>query len=126
MTPLIALDPPALHAALSRHPAGLLVLFSARWCAPCQTYKPIVERVASGTVEILLVDTDTSRELSVEFGVRSVPTLVCFAQGQVVAKRSGTMRESQLRALLEDVGLTSQRAPASAGTREATGVRGLG
>lgn len=126
MSRLIAVDPPSLQAALSRHPAGLLVLFSAPWCAPCRTYKPIVERVASGTLELLVVDADASRELSIQFGIRSVPTLLCFAGGHVVAERSGTMRESQLRALLDDVGLTSQSAPASAHRRAPTGVCGLG
>lgn len=126
MSRLIAVDPPALRAALSRHPTGLLVLFSAPWCAPCKTYKPVVERVASGRLELLVVDADASRELSIQFGIRSIPTLLCFSGGQMVAERSGTMRESQLRALLEDVGLTSQSAPASADTPAPTGVCGLG
>jgi thioredoxin-like negative regulator of GroEL len=117
MSRLISLDPSTLTATLARRPSGLLVLFSTTWCAPCRTYKPIVERVVAesgGALELLLVDADASSALSIQFGIRSIPTLLCFSDGEAVLQRPGSMRESQLRALLDDVGLTRQSAPASA------------
>ena len=128
MSRSIALDPPTFSATLARRPSGLLVLFSAAWCAPCQAYKPIVEQVvdeAQGALELLVVDADASSELSIQFRVRSVPTLLAFAHGELVTQHAGAMRESQLQALLHDVGLTRRSGPASVRTPRPTAGCGL-
>ncbi len=108
MSSLLSLDPATLARTLQTPPKGLLVLFSTPWCAPCRTYKPIVERVVAqsdGELELLLVDADTSAEVATHYGVRSVPTLLCFSDGELAGRQSGSMLEPQLRTVLRNLGL---------------------
>ncbi|MGH1343450.1 MAG: thioredoxin family protein [Nannocystales bacterium] len=108
MSNLLSLDPAAFARTLEAPPKGLLVLFSTPWCAPCKTYKPIVERVVAsseGKLELLLVNADTSADLATHYRVRSVPTLLCFADGELAGTQSGSMMEPQLRNVLRNIGL---------------------
>ena len=104
MSALLSLDPSALTHRLQAH-ATLVVLFSAPWCGPCKTYKPLVERVIADVdgAALLVVDCDTSTELAVQFGIRAVPTLLCFRHGELVLLRTGAMVEPQLRSLLREL-----------------------
>lgn len=66
---------------------GLVVIdFSATWCMPCRMLKPILERVAEKMtdVEFYNVDVDDSEEVAKRYRIFSVPTLVCFRDGQKV------------------------------------------
>ena len=105
MSQLLSLEPDALARTLQARPKALLVLFSAQWCGPCKTYKPIVERVTAETdgAALLVVDCDTSTELATQFGIRAVPTLLCFRDGELVAQQTGAMVEPQLRSLLREL-----------------------
>ena len=105
---LITLAPETLAHTLASSPRGLLLLFSATWCGPCRSYKPIVERVVDDTddaVRLLVVDTDTSADIAAHYGVRSVPTLLCFRDGELVGQQTGAMPESRLRTALGNLGL---------------------
>ena len=108
MSNLVSLDPATLARTLEAPPKGLLVLFSTPWCAPCKTYKPIVERIVAqseGLLELLVVDADTSADVATHYGVRSVPTLLCFADGELAGRQSGSMPEPHLRNVLRNLGL---------------------
>lgn len=108
MSSLVSLAPETLAQTLEASPHGLLVLFSTTWCGPCRTYKPILERVvegAEGALRLLVVDADTSVEAAAHYGVRSVPTLLCFADGELVGQQAGAMTESRLRTVLGNLGL---------------------
>jgi len=108
MSNLLSLDPATLARTLEKPPKGLLVLFSTPWCAPCRTYKPIVERLVAqseGCLELMVVDADSSADVATHYGVRSVPTLLCFADGELVGQQSGSMLEPQLRTVLRNLGL---------------------
>ena len=108
MSRLIALDSQTFTHTLAARPTALLVLFSTVWCGPCRTYKPLVERVvaeSNGALELLLVDADTSADLATQYGIHSIPTLLCFADGDLVGRQSGSMMESQLRQVLRNLGL---------------------
>lgn len=64
-----------------------LVDFWAPWCGPCKMLSPVIEELASdfdGKAKICKVNTDEEAELSAKFGVRSIPTLIFFKDGQVV------------------------------------------
>lgn len=108
MSSLVSLDPATLARTLEAPPKGLLVLFSSTWCAPCRTYKPIVERVvaqSAGLLKLIMVDTDTSADLASHYAIRSVPTLLCFADGELAGRQSGSMLEPHLRTVLRNLGL---------------------
>ena len=80
----------------------VLVDFYADWCGPCKQLEPIVERIAAGTeATVAKVDIDANQQLAAQYGVRSVPTLVLFADGEPVEQLVGVQQEPRLRSLVE-------------------------
>jgi len=67
----------------------VVVNFSATWCGPCKMLSPILEEIAgelNGKVKILKVDIDENKELTKQFGIRGVPTMLAFKGGQMVER----------------------------------------
>jgi putative thioredoxin len=82
----------------------VLVDFWAAWCAPCRALAPILERLATAyadLAEVVKVDTDAEPELAGRYGVRSLPTLAVFRNGQLVDAVVGAQPEGVLRELLD-------------------------
>ena len=80
----------------------VLVDFYADWCGPCQMLEPVVETIAAETdAAVAKVDIDANQQLAAEYGVRGVPTLVLFSDGQPAEKLVGMQQEAQLRSLVE-------------------------
>jgi thioredoxin 1 len=80
----------------------VLADFHADWCGPCQMLEPIVETIAAETdAAVAKVDIDANQQLAAEYGVRSVPTLVLFADGQPADRFVGMQNETQLRSAIE-------------------------
>ena len=70
----------------------VLVDFYADWCGPCQALHPTLEKLSkeySGTATIAKVNVDQEPELSQNFGVRSIPALFYFKNGELVGKQNG-------------------------------------
>jgi thioredoxin 1 len=81
----------------------VLVDFYADWCGPCQMLEPVVETVAAETAAtVAKVDVDANQELAAEYGVRGVPTLLLFADGEPVERLVGMQEETQLRSVIEE------------------------
>ena len=77
----------------------VLVDFSAEWCGPCRMVGPIVEELAKeyeGKAVIGKVDVDSNPNISMNFGVRNIPTLLFFKNGKVVDKQVGAVPKSIL------------------------------
>ena len=85
----------------------VLVDFYADWCGPCQTMAPILQQVAKaheGKVKIIKVDVDKNQPLAQRFGVRSIPTLILFKNGNLVWKKAGLLSTHELsKALASEV-----------------------
>ena len=84
----------------------VLADFSASWCPPCQAMAPVVERLAAhfaGQADVVKVDVDREGELASEHGIRSIPTFLLFANGQVVERIVGATSEIDLAAVIETV-----------------------
>ena len=82
----------------------VLVDFWAEWCGPCKMIGPLVEELASeydGKAVIGKVDVDVNPEVSAKFGIRSIPTLLVFKNGQVVDKQVGAVPKTILSAKLD-------------------------
>jgi len=81
----------------------VLVDFWAEWCGPCKMVAPVVEELAKeydGTLKVGKVDVDSNQRVSMQFGIRSIPTLLIFKGGKVVEQVVGAVPK---RALTEKV-----------------------
>lgn len=84
----------------------VLVKFEADWCGPCQAIKPAVQQIASEYADRLTVatlDIDQNNRTPQRFGVRGIPTLLLFKNGQVVAQKVGAVRKSEIDSMLSEV-----------------------
>lgn len=82
----------------------VLVDFWAEWCGPCKMIAPVVEELASeydGKAVIGKVDVDSNPEVSAKFGIRSIPTLLVFKNGEVVDKQIGAVPKNVLSQKLD-------------------------
>lgn len=69
-----------------------LVDFYADWCGPCKMMKPIIEdtkKELGNTATILKVDIESNSDVAIQYGIRSIPTLILFKEGEVVWRQSG-------------------------------------
>ena len=84
----------------------VLVDFWAEWCGPCKMIGPILDELAeeySGRVKIGKVNIDQEQALATEYGVRAIPTLLLFHQGQVADQMVGLRSKRDLKASLDRV-----------------------
>lgn len=82
----------------------VLVDFWAVWCGPCRMVGPIVEELSSeydGKVKVGKMNVDENRIVPMEYGIRSIPTLLVFKNGEVVDKLIGAVPKSTIAGKLE-------------------------
>lgn len=82
----------------------VLVDYWAPWCGPCQTLMPLLEKLAGeygGAFRLAKVNIDEQQELATQAGVRSVPTVQLFKDGQIAEQFAGAQPEGEIRALLD-------------------------
>lgn len=84
----------------------VLVDFWATWCEPCKTLSPILESVIDslgGSVELAKIDVDANPEISAQFLVQSIPTVVAIKDGKEVNRFSGALPEASVRSFIEGI-----------------------
>ena len=103
------------------HHAPVLVDFWADWCAPCRILKPILEKLAAdygGRFILAKLNSDQNQELAARYGVRGIPNVKAFVNGEMVDEFTGALPEAQIRAFIDSL-LPSPAEPLRVAAREA-------
>jgi thioredoxin 1 len=82
----------------------VLVDYWAEWCGPCKMIAPILDEVATsydGKLQVAKMNVDENRDIPAKFGIRGIPTLMLFKDGQLAATKVGAMNKGQLTAFID-------------------------
>ena len=80
--------------------------FNAKWCGPCKQLAPTVETVAaekSETLKVCKMDVDSNREIAAKYGIRSIPSLIIFKNGEPAGVEVGALTKQQLEDFISTV-----------------------
>jgi thioredoxin 1 len=101
---VIELNDSNFDAEVSKSAQPVLVDFGATWCGPCKVLAPIVEKLADesvGKYKICKVDIDEAPGITAKFGVRGVPTVIVFKNGERSGQHVGVTNKENLLKMLE-------------------------
>ena len=82
----------------------VLVDFWAEWCGPCRMISPVIEELANeyeGKAIIGKLDVDSNQESSVKYGVRSIPTILTFKDGEIIDRQVGAVPKETLTNVID-------------------------
>lgn len=82
----------------------VLVDYWAEWCGPCKMIAPILDDVSNsyaGKLQVAKMNVDENRDIPAKFGIRGIPTLMLFKNGELAATKVGAMSKAQLTAFID-------------------------
>ncbi len=82
----------------------VLVDYWAEWCGPCKMIAPILDEVSKdyeGKLRVTKMNVDENRDVPAKYGIRGIPTLMLFKDGQLAATKVGAMSKAQLTAFID-------------------------
>jgi thioredoxin 1 len=82
----------------------VLVDYWAEWCGPCRMIAPILDEIANsytGKLKVAKVNVDENRDIATKYGIRGIPTLMIFKDGNIAATKVGALSKSQLSAFVD-------------------------
>lgn len=103
MSNVIHADEGTFEQAVLQSDLPVLVDFWAAWCGPCKAIAPVLDELSSeyeGKARIVKIDVDSNPNLAAQYGIRSIPSLFVFKNGEKVDNVVGAQPKSQLSALL--------------------------
>jgi thioredoxin 1 len=84
----------------------VLVDFWAEWCGPCKQLSPTVEEIAvenQDKIKVFKMDVDSNREIAAKYGIRSIPSLIIFKNGEPAGVEIGAISKQQLEEFISTV-----------------------
>lgn len=100
----VTLNEKNFEAEVIQSTQPVLVDFWATWCAPCHVIAPTIEELAAefeGKVKVGKLDMDASEGVGAQYGVRAIPTLIFFKDGEAVDRMTGVAPKNEIVARLE-------------------------
>ncbi|MEN9374883.1 MAG: hypothetical protein RL710_40 [Pseudomonadota bacterium] len=94
----------SFEADVLKSPLPVLVDYWAEWCGPCKMIAPILDELSTqyeGKLQIAKMNVDDNRETPAKYGIRGIPTLMVFKDGQLSATKVGAMSKSQMTAFID-------------------------
>jgi thioredoxin 1 len=92
------------EAEVVQAPLPVLVDYWAEWCCPCRMIAPILEEVSqeyAGRLTVAKLNVDENQQTPAKFGIRGIPTLMLFKNGDIAATKVGALSKSQLTAFID-------------------------
>lgn len=103
MSSVIHADEGTFEKAVLQSDVPVLVDFWAAWCGPCKAIAPVLDELSTeyeGKARIVKIDVDANPNLAAQYGIRSIPSLFVFKNGEKVDNVVGALPKPQLSALL--------------------------
>ncbi len=104
MSNILAITDDTFENEVAGSNVPVLVDFWAQWCGPCKAIAPLLDDLAAkyaGKVKIVKLDVDSNPATPPKFGVRGIPTLILFKEGQVQATQVGLLSKSELISFID-------------------------
>lgn len=101
---IVALTEASFEKTINQATKPVLVDFWAEWCGPCKMVAPILEEIAqeySDRIVIAKLNVEENPNIAPKFGIRGIPTLLIFKNGEVVSTQVGALSKAQLKGFIE-------------------------